>query len=252
MKSLIKKTVAFCSAILFLFSFFTSCKQDSPPVVVPKLHALTINFNHYFGNAPLQFLTNYITAANDTIKIKSQFEYYISNVKLTTTDGQVYAPETYFLIHYDIDSQDPAAASIQLQNIPNANFTKLSFLIGVDSLHNHTLGQTGALDPANGMVWTWNVGYIFYRLMGSFSSANTSFSFDLGVDENLMKYELPASIQMDNNRTVNLKMDLKELFQTPNVYDLKVDNKDIHSTTAPGLLKLIPNSKDMMTLISVQ
>jgi hypothetical protein len=38
------------------------------------------------------------------------------------------------------------------------NITAIKFLLGVDSLKNVSGIQTGALDPAKGMFWTWNTG----------------------------------------------------------------------------------------------
>ena len=63
------------------------------------------------------------------------------------------------------------------------SFNQLSFIIGVDSLHNVSGAQTGALDPINGMFWTWNTGYIFAKFEGKspFSTAlNQSVVYHIG------------------------------------------------------------------------
>jgi hypothetical protein len=36
----------------------------------------------------------------------------------------------------------------------------------VDSALNCSGAQSGALDPVNGMFWTWNTGYIYFKLEG--------------------------------------------------------------------------------------
>jgi hypothetical protein len=70
-------------------------------------------------------------------------------------------PDSYFLV-------DEANATSKSFSIPlKAGQVKtLRFWIGVDSARNVSGVQTGALDPANGMFWTWNSGYIFAKLEG--------------------------------------------------------------------------------------
>ncbi len=227
-----------------------SCKKDQSPVPaeIQNGYSVTIHVSPVFGDEPLQLLTKkYVTAANDTITI-SQLEFYFSNIRLTKTDSTIVYPETYFLI----DFSNPASASIKIDNLPKATYNKLSFLVGVDSIHNHSGAQTGALDPAYNMFWGWITGYIFYRINGFFGTSPNSFSLDLGGDANKMIYDLPTSVSLDANRTINLKMDIRELFQNPYSYDLKVDDKNIHNTTATGITKLVQNSKDMFTITSIQ
>ena len=236
--------------ILIVVLQFVACKKDQPTTSapVPETYSITINLSHYFGDQLLKYDTvKYVTAANDTIII-SQIEYYFSNIRLTRSDQTIISPEAYFLI----DFSNPASASIMINNIPKGTYNQFSFLLGVDSTHNHSGAQTGALDPANNMFWGWNTGYVFYRVKGYFNAAHSSFSFDLGGDANEMKYAFQTNISLDANRTINLKMDMKELFQNPYNYNLKVDDKDIHSTTASGIAKLVQNSKDMITVTSIQ
>ncbi len=234
-----------------------SCKpgttDDNPPVHTPGKYSVTVDINNVFGTEPLKFQTPFITAAQDTITIKPQFAYYLSNFKFTKSDGSVYAaPESYFLVHYESSSDDPSKASIKIDNIPEGTYTKVSFLMGVDSARNHSGAQTGALDPGYNMIWTWNTGYIFHRIKGNTGSANATITLDIGGDANIMAYDLPVALNLASNRKMNMKMDLKELFQNPYVYDLKMDDKDIHSTTTAGLIKLVANSKDMFSISSVE
>lgn len=252
MKIIKKSSQLFFAILFFFFLNFFGCKKDqtTPPLDNPT-GAITFNISHVFGNNPLRFSKSYITA-NDTIRIQSQFAYYFSNIKLTKTDGTIVSPGNFFLVHYDIDSQNPDSTTVTINNIPQGDYKTLSFVLGVDSLHNHTVGQTGALDPSLGMCWFWNTGYIFYRLKGNFGATNTSFSFDLGGDANLMTYDFPATFSLVDSRKINLKMDIQKMFNGQFNYDLKVDDKDIHSTTANGISKLVQNSKDMMSILSIQ
>ncbi|RYD74793.1 MAG: hypothetical protein EOP55_14645 [Sphingobacteriales bacterium] len=56
---------------------------------------------------------------------------------------------------------------ITINDVPTGDYTKIEYTIGVDYARNFAGAQTGALDPINGMFWTWNSGYIFVKLEGS-------------------------------------------------------------------------------------
>lgn len=92
----------------------------------------------------------------------SNLKYYISNIRLTTTSGQEMTDSGYYLLRED----DTATMNITLPHIPAGHYTRVTFMIGVDSLHNCSGAQSDALDPVNGMFWTWNTGYIFFKLEG--------------------------------------------------------------------------------------
>ncbi len=92
----------------------------------------------------------------------SNLKYYISNIRLTTASGQEMTDSGYYLLRED----DTATMNISLPHIPAGHYTRVTFMIGVDSLHNCSGAQSDALDPVNGMFWTWNTGYIFFKLEG--------------------------------------------------------------------------------------
>jgi hypothetical protein len=84
----------------------------------------------------------------------------------------------YFLV----DAARPASQiiDVQLSNVP---FNRLMFQVGIDSILNVSGAQTGALDPLNGMFWTWNSGYIMAKLEGSSSLSkglNNAFTYHIG------------------------------------------------------------------------
>ena len=101
----------------------------------------------------------------------TNFKYYISNIKLIDEAGKAHInADSYYLVRHD----DSASMDIELTDIPSGKYKSISFLIGVDSLHNCSGAQSGALDPVNGMFWTWNQGYIFFKLEGKSPSSKSS------------------------------------------------------------------------------
>ncbi len=138
----------------------------------PANTKLVFHFQHMVDDAPLQLndsLHVYHNDNGDDFYITT-FKYYISNIILTKTNGeQVSMPESYFLIN----AAEPASLTQVLEGVPAGKYKSISFTIGVDSLRNFAGAQTGCLDPAKGMFWTWKSGYIFVKMEGV-SSKSTS------------------------------------------------------------------------------
>lgn len=116
------------------------------------------------------------------------FKYYISNIVLTKKNGeQIRMPESYFLVN----AADSASLTQELTGVPPGKYTGISFTIGVDSLRNFAGAQTGCLDPAKGMFWTWKSGYIFVKLEGVSSKSPSK--------RNRLVYHIGGAIAPENN-----------------------------------------------------
>jgi hypothetical protein len=112
-----------------------------------------------------------------------------------------------------------------LEGIPAGDYNRVDFLIGVDSLRNFSGLQTGALNPSNGMFWSWSTGYIFVRVEGTSPQSETGlFMYHLGG------YEAPyvashkkalnfgneiLSINPDANPTVHLNVNAARFWHGP-------------------------------------
>jgi hypothetical protein len=149
----------------------TSCKKDSTPEYNPTLKAdLSVEFDNVAGSSDLQLNTgSYTNAAGESFKV-TKLKYYVSNFKLTNVDGTVYTvpqDECYFLVdESDANTHEP------LLEVPEGEYKTLSFILGVDSLRNtmDVSQRTGVLDVsdiATDMYWSWNSGYIFFKMDGT-------------------------------------------------------------------------------------
>lgn len=170
------KTLILSSIIAM--GFFVSAIRNNPEKSRVLSGSLSVEFNNTVDGAPL-ILGNktYKNAHGDAFTI-TEFKYYISNIKLTDEQGnRVTIPESYYLV----DQSNLKSLKINLTNVPAATYKKISFIIGVDSLRNLRGSQTGALDPANKMYWSWNSGYIFVKLTGiSPQAPEHKLRFDVG------------------------------------------------------------------------
>ena len=138
----------------------------SPPV--NDNAKLVLRFENWVGDRKLSLDTStYVNSLGQSFCI-TNFKYYVSDIELTGTSTY----GTKYKLHYGdnksflIRQDDEISWEVSLDDLTEGSFDSISFLIGVDSLHNCSGAQSGALDPLNGMFWTWNSGYIFMKLEG--------------------------------------------------------------------------------------
>jgi hypothetical protein len=137
-----------------------------------------IQFVNTVGDSPLQlFDKTYTNPFGEPFEL-SKFKYYISHLSYVDEQGRTTNMDgNYFLVN----EEDSGSKSITLASA--SAIRSISFMIGVDSMRNISGVQTGSLDPANGMFWTWNSGYIFAKLEGRSDSSRApahSFSWHIG------------------------------------------------------------------------
>ena len=121
--------------------------------------------------------SNYLNPFGETYTI-SKFRYYITNIKLESVRRTGKESNSYHLI----DEAKPGSRNFSC-TIKEGEYSSMSFLLGVDSIHNVSGAQTGALDPLNDMFWTWNTGYVMAKLEGISSSSllrNNIFEYHIG------------------------------------------------------------------------
>jgi hypothetical protein len=108
----------------------------------------------------------------------SKLRYYVTNMSLQSGNSGIKEQDSYHLI----DESKPGSRVINFL-VPEGDYSSIQFLLGVDSLHNVSGAQTGDLDPANDMFWTWNTGYVMAKMEGNSSSSsqvNNKFEFHIG------------------------------------------------------------------------
>ncbi|MCX7728231.1 MAG: hypothetical protein N2203_02060 [Bacteroidia bacterium] len=215
---------------------------------------LVLTFEAMFGDSSFAFNKNYTTANGDTVKF-STFKYYISNITLTKTDNSTYTvPESYFLVNHSINSM----VSFTLNNIPSGQYKSIKMLIGVDSARNVSGAQTGALDPSNGMFWSWTTGYIMLKLEGTSpqsGSTTKSFAYHIGGfsgPNNALKWITPsfnsatANVSSTATPEIHFKVDVSEIFKTPHTINLATTfNVMMPGSTAK---KIADNYADMISV----
>jgi hypothetical protein len=219
---------------LFLVAAITvalaSCNKKDSDSVAPY-GKMTISFSNEVDGQPINMgPLSYTNAAGNNYSV-DLLKYYITNVTLVKEDGS----EKNFHNYQLIDASNPATLSFTLDSVASASYTSVKFNLGVDSLHNHTGAQEGALDPANGMIWTWSTGYIFFKHEGYYkdsSGATKSLIFHYGTDIALASITVPITkmVVAGDTRKLKLKFDLNSVYTSPSTINFNIDNS--HMSTS--------------------
>jgi hypothetical protein len=227
------KTALCLSLLFYAFSFLPAATVKAQP---PNIK---ISFLNYAGNQPLVLDSVYTNCWKENFSV-NRLKYYVSNIALQTTSQQWHAePNSYHLV----DEADNASRSISFY-LASGTYTALSFLIGVDSLKNVSGAQTDALDPLNGMFWTWNNGYIMFKMEGSSPQSvavNNKIEYHIGgfsgVDNAIKKITLhfagtPVSLNNNSITAIIIRTNIDQLWNGAN--QLKITESPV--CTTPGQL----------------
>lgn len=193
----------FLNSILIVFTLifltFTSCKKDEEQA---KPGNVTIEFDHVWGSTEGEFslnseLTHPMLGEKMTF---TTFKYYVSNVRLKAKDGSYYTmPESYFIVDADVSGSNKAV----IPNVPAGEYTDVELMFGVDSTRCSSGAQTGALDSAKGLFWSWNSGYIMVKAEGNApTAADGSFAFHLGGFKGVNKVQTTKSYNFGSTALV--------------------------------------------------
>ena len=184
---------------------FLACQTNEPQAAEPG------EFSLYFfavaGGQPLKLGSTYQNASGESFT-PTTFNYFVSNIRLTRTDGTDYVvpqDNSYFLVR----QADSTSSKINLKDVPAGDYKALSFVLGVDSLRStmDVSKRTGVLDPAgdhtsaSGMYWSWNSGYIFMKLEGTSPAAPVD-----ATGKNNFRYHIGFFGGRDTKTINNLKI----------------------------------------------
>lgn len=154
--------------------------------------------------------STYSTVLNDSIRIDN-LKFYVSNLKLLNQDKIVYEVKNYYLIDY------ASKKDINFRTNDSVKFDAISFDLGIDSATHEMGAMEGDLDPTQGMYWTWQSGYIFFKLEGCskvVDNNNGAFTFHIGgFNQNYptLQHITIKSKEMSSKIIINLDFLLKNI-----------------------------------------
>lgn len=140
--------------------------------------------------------------------------FYISEVSLYHQDELVWLEkESYHLI----DVSNPSSLILSLPYSGESVFDQLSMQLGIDSA-THDLGaMSGDLDPTKGMYWSWQSGYINFKMEGSSdvsTGRNHEFQYHLGGYQSPNQTAKEISIQVESSEKIIVTLDLAQFIES--------------------------------------
>ena len=236
----------------FLISIFVSllifsCKDDKVETPAPSLGDLKVKFDNVVGTADLKLNTDKYTNANgDTFSV-SMFRYYVSNVKLRRKSDQTWVklPVTYNLIEEGVKSE------FSFSNVTAADYDKIQYVIGLDSVTNFGSNFNGDLNKSKGMYWEWTNEFVFFKFEGNyFSNSQQGLTFHVAELVNLKTIELPITNSILGGKTLvlNIKVDVAKVFDSPNIINFATTSNVMMGTKATQIAE---NYSNMFSLNSI-
>lgn len=154
---------------------FSGCKDDE--VAVVNEGKVDLVFSHFIGNVGLRLFETiddnfqYGTRTGQLFNV-NKFGYYISNIVISGPNGAYYEEEVKITASnaqgvYLVDHSNESSRLITLTNIPEGEYDRVSFTMGIDAAKVTEGQQGGILDPNNGAWYrNWEAGYMLLRFEG--------------------------------------------------------------------------------------
>ncbi|MDB5275999.1 MAG: hypothetical protein JWR61_954 [Ferruginibacter sp.] len=246
MKPALCLLIFFC--VIFLLPPATVNAQQQPNI--------KISFINYAGNQPLVPDSLYANCWKENYSV-SRLKYYISNIALQTSNQKWNAEQNSYHL---VDEPDSLSKNFSFY-LPPGNYTTLSFLIGVDSLKNVSGAQTGALDPLNSMFWTWNSGYIMFKMEGTSpqsAAVNNKIEYHIGgfsgVDNAVKKIRLqlagtPVAVNNKSITEIIIRANIDKLWNAATV--LKITETPVCTIPGPLAGSIAANFSTMFDVLKI-
>lgn len=182
---------------------------------------LELRVNLLVGDKPLSDGLNTNQAGNQYQV--DLLRFYVSQVALVKADGTEVPLAGLNLAEYRRGGSSQDLLMFKA-DAPAGDYAGIRFVIGVPREQNHldAAKQQAPLGVGGGMYWSWNAGYMFYRLEGKFMNGGkpTSFLMHLGTDafaqhvdlSDLMRNSIKISVGKD--AAVRLTLDINKMFST--------------------------------------
>ncbi|MEI8054034.1 MAG: MbnP family protein [Bacteroidota bacterium] len=159
--------------LIFLFSTisFSAISQDA--------RIITVSFVPTIDNKNVKLDEDIIIDSAQHYKINiTKLKFYVSHLSLYKDEQLVWQDNE--LAHL-MDAENEMNIKFTIKK--NIDFNKIKFGLGIDSITNVSGALDGDLDPLKGMYWTWQSGYVNFKMEGTSTairSESQRFEYHLG------------------------------------------------------------------------
>lgn len=185
-------------------------------ILIQTANAQSISLKISYGHQPLKLGKKYfLDKIKDSLEITT-LKFYISKTTFYLNTKQVSIYDKPMLI--DLNERiNPAF----IDN--NVLYDSISFQIGIDSLYNTNGAMGGDLDPINGMYWTWQSGYINFKLEGISKvcpSRKNMFQYHIGGYAYPFNTLQKIGFKKTNKNSFDLVLDIEKLLNSIEISNL--------------------------------
>ena len=155
------------------------------------------------------------------------FKCYISAIELYHKGEKVFTEANSFHL---LDASDTTGLNLRLNTPEHLVFSEIRFQIGIDSTTNVAGAMGGDLDPSKGMYWTWQSGYINFKLEGTAPDCparHHRFQFHIGGYAAPWSSLQTVQLAVRQNKDIGIRMSLDELLS-------QIDLKENFEVMSPG------------------
>ena len=244
--------------ILVLF-MFASCNKDKDVSQVQ----ITFKFSHNWDGTAVSnanFNSIIYTNANGEDLSITKLRYLISKITFEKSSGETFILDGYNLV--DVTNNTNQSFT-PITTIPDGDYSKVSFTFGFDNDDNYNENYID-LNSAS-----WNVpellggGYHYMQLEGKFidnTTTETGYAYHTirAVDnsgatqvfqDTFFEVDVGA-VNITNNATFNIEMNIAEWFKNPNTWDLNVLNQMLMPNSSAQIM-MYENGQNVFNLESV-
>lgn len=204
---------------IYYFILLAFCSLTNYAVAQSK--QVRVNFEFFFNKNELQLTdTPQVLRSSDQLQIEV-LKFYISNIKFMNRGKLVYEEKNCTHL---IDGSANGKSKINVSIPDRTQYDEMRFNFGVDSLMNVSGAMGGDLDPTKGMYWTWQSGYINFKMEGkSILSAGTNREFQLHIGGYMHPYNAVQEVNLTVESKPELFIDL-DMAEIINSIDLKTQH----------------------------
>ena len=167
--------------VVFILGSLCSASAQSIAVIARDTQPapyIRLKFQAQINNEPLELgKSYYVSGLEDSVSIKT-LKFYMAD--LTFSDAEMALDERSYAT-FLIDMEDTVSLQRSFRTSKEASYNEFSFSLGIDSVTQNSGAKGGELDPTRGMYWSWQSGYINFKLEGILNTkVQQPFQFHVG------------------------------------------------------------------------
>lgn len=204
----------------------------------------TIAFHARFHDKEIHFDDSYFPLnEHDSLRFET-LKFYISGIELMQDNKSVWKEKNSFHL---LDGSEVYTMNLSMDVPAGIAYNKIYFNIGIDSSTNSAGALGGDLDPTKGMYWSWQSGYINFKLEGQCdlsATRNNRFQFHLGG------YHYPFA-SMQSITLDCIKQERSDILISLDKFIQDIDLSKVNQIMTPGqeAVRLSSRLKDIFSIL---